>query len=131
MKAVPQAVPATFVIRALPIRMLSATTGADRRTVERWRSGSAPRSRYRARVDELGAVLAILGEETTAPAKQAWLEARNPFLDWRRPAELLAEGRFDEVRGAAEAWRAATWPEQGGGRTARSMASRPRRRRAR
>jgi hypothetical protein len=104
MTALARALPPTLVVRSLPIRLLAAATGADRRTVERWRSGSEPRSRYRARVDELGAVLVILGDGMSEQGKQAWLEGRNPFLDWQRPADLLAEGRFPEVKGAAEAY---------------------------
>ncbi|HEV8516291.1 MAG TPA: hypothetical protein VGQ47_01470 [Candidatus Limnocylindrales bacterium] len=106
MAAVARALPPAIVIRSLPIRLLSSVTGADRRTVERWRSGTSPRARYRARVDELGAVLAILGDGISEAGKRAWLEARNPFLRWERPADLLAEGRFDDVRGAAEAYQA-------------------------
>ena len=48
--------------------------------------------------------MAILGTSLPEPARRAWLESRNPFLDWQRPADLLAQGRFDEVRGAAEAY---------------------------
>jgi hypothetical protein len=104
--AVARAVPPPFSFRSLPVRLLAAATGADPRTVERWRAGSVPRARYRARVDELGAVMRILAGSMVPEARAAWLEARNPFLDWQRPADLLAEGRFDEVRGAAEAYQA-------------------------
>ena len=95
------------VFRALPVRVIALATGADTRTVERWRAGAAPRARYAARVDELRAILAILGERLSDAERRAWLESRNPALDWRRPAELLGEGRFDDVRAAAEVSRAA------------------------
>ena len=102
--AVVHALPPSRLLRSLPVRLLASATGADPRTVERWRAGSVPRARYRARVDELGAVMAILSEAMPPDGRQAWLESRNPFLAWQRPADLLAEGRFDEVRGAAEAY---------------------------
>ncbi len=93
-------------LRSLPIRLLAEATGAHPRTVERWRTRTGPQRRYRERIDELAAVFAILGDGMDAAAKRAWLESRNPFLEWRRPAELLAAGRFDEVRAAAESYMA-------------------------
>ncbi len=102
----PAAATALAPLRALPVRLLAEATGAHPRTVERWRTRTGPQRRYRERIDELAAVFAILGDGMDAAAKRAWLESRNPFLAWRRPAEVLSRGGFDEVRAAAEAYMA-------------------------
>ena len=93
-------------LRALPVRLIAEATGAHPRTVERWRTRTGPQARYRARMDELAALFTVLGDGMSASAKRAWLESRNPFLGWRRPAEVLRAGGFDELRAAAEAYQA-------------------------
>ncbi|MDQ3552890.1 MAG: hypothetical protein M3395_00560 [Chloroflexota bacterium] len=91
-------------IHALPARVVSEATGADRRTVERWRRGTPPRQHvYVGRLDDLAAVLEILGT-LNEPAKQAWLVSRSAFLGWERPIDLISVGEFDRVRGAALAY---------------------------
>ena len=91
----------------LPARVVSEATGASPRTVERWRAGMGPRrTEYRLRLDDLAAVVDILGAQMAPRARQAWLTARSAHLGWRRPVELLAAGEFDQVRGAALAYAA-------------------------
>ncbi len=91
----------------LPARVISEATGANVRTVERWRAGSGPRRRvYRMRLDDLSATLEMLGDGMSARGRQAWLTARSAHLGWRRPIDLLASGEFDVVRGAALAYAA-------------------------
>lgn len=92
-------------LRQLPARVVSEATGANIRTVERWRAGSQPRRHaYRLRLDDLAAVLEVLGDAMAPRARQAWLTARSAHLGWKRPVEVLAAGEFDLVRGAALAY---------------------------
>ena len=92
-------------LRQLPARVISEATGANVRTVERWRAGSGPRWRaYRLRLDDLTAILALLGDGMSSRGRQAWLTARSAHLGWRRPVDVLAAGDFDAVRGAALAY---------------------------
>jgi hypothetical protein len=94
-------------VRRLPARVVSQATGANPRTVERWRAGVGPRrTAYRLRLDDLAAVLEILGSQMGPRAWQAWLTGRSAHLGWQRPVELLAAGQFDRVRGAALAYAA-------------------------
>lgn len=94
------------VVRALPARVIASIAGVDVRTVERWRARVQPRPRSQRRLDELEAVLRILGPGMTDRARQQWLEAPNVALDWQRPADVLASGGFREVVGAAQAYMA-------------------------
>jgi hypothetical protein len=92
-------------IRSLPARVVAQATGANPRTVERWRAGTGPRrALYRVRLDDLAAVLEILGAALGPRARQEWLTGRSAHLGWRRPADLLAAGEFERVRGAALAY---------------------------
>ena len=91
----------------LPARVISEATGANVRTVERWRAGIGPRRRaFRTRLDDLSATLEMLGDAMTPRGRQAWLVARSAYLGWRRPVDLLAAGEFERVRGAALAFAA-------------------------
>jgi len=94
-------------VRALPARIVSQVTGADLRSVERWRSGTRPRrAKYVQRLDDLDAVLELLGPRMTAAGRRAWLTSRSAHLGWKRPIDVLADGDFDRVAGAARAYAA-------------------------
>jgi hypothetical protein len=94
-------------LRSLPARLVSRATGANPRTVERWRAGTTPRrSEYRGRLEDLAAVLEMLGPQASPTGRQAWLTARSAHLGWRRPIDVLAAGDFESVRGAALAYAA-------------------------
>jgi hypothetical protein len=94
-------------LHRLPARVVAQATGANPRTVERWRAGANPRRElYRLRLDDLAAVLEILGPQMGWRARQAWLTGRSAHLGWRRPVELLAAGEFERVQGAALAFAA-------------------------
>jgi hypothetical protein len=96
---------ATAALRQLPARVISEATGANVRTVERWKAGSGPRRRdYRTRLDDLSATLEVLGDGLSARGRQAWLTARSAYLGWQRPIDLLAAGEFERVHGAALAY---------------------------
>jgi hypothetical protein len=103
----PGMVMAADAVRRLPARLVSQATGANQRTVERWRAGSGPRrAEYRVKLEDLAAILEILGGGMGPGAWQAWLTGRSAHLGWQRPIELLAAGDFDAVRGAALAYAA-------------------------
>lgn len=94
-------------VRRLPARVVSEATGANQRTVERWRAGIGPRrAEYRIKLEDLAAILEILGRQMGPGAWQAWLTGRSAHLGWQRPVEVLAAGEFDKVRGAALAYAA-------------------------
>ena len=96
---------AAQVVRTVPSRIVADVTGAALRSVERWRAGVVPRRHaYVQRLDDLGAVLEVLGPSMTDRGKQAWLTSRNAYLGYLRPVDVLAAGAFDRVRGAAHAY---------------------------
>jgi hypothetical protein len=98
---------AAGAVQRLPTRVVAEATGANQRTVERWRAGAGPRrTKYRLRLDDLAAVLEILGSQMGPRAWQAWLTGRSAHLGWQRPVDVLAAGQFDRVRGAALAYAA-------------------------
>jgi putative toxin-antitoxin system antitoxin component (TIGR02293 family) len=74
------------------------------RTVSRWlQRASAPRPDARARLLELLAVLDRLSEVLKPQAAHDWLFTPNPFLDHRKPVELLRSGDARPVLGAIDA----------------------------
>lgn len=93
-------------VLSLPTRLVSTLTGADIRSVERWRSGTQPRRlRFVSRLDDLAVVLDLLGPAMTNKGRQAWLTSRSAYLGMARPVDLLVHGEFDKVAGAARAYR--------------------------
>jgi hypothetical protein len=100
------ALDSTDLVRSLPARTVAAATGASVRTAERWRAGTTPRRRtYVDRLADLAAVAGILAS-MTARGMAAWLSAPSAYLAGERPADLLARGETDRVRGAALAYAA-------------------------
>ena len=92
-------------VRSLPVSLVSIITGADVRSVERWRTGTSPRRlAFVRRLDDLAAILDLLGPEMTDKGKQAWLTSRSAYLGMSRPLDLLANGQFERVAGAARAY---------------------------
>src|SRR5674476_1224408 len=73
-------------VRSLPASLVSTVTGADVRSVERWRTGTEPRrSEFVNRLDDLVAILDLLGPSMTNKGKQAWLTSRSGYLGMGRP----------------------------------------------
>ena len=90
---------------AVPSRILADVTGAGMRSVERWRAGVVPRRHaYVQRLDDLGAVLELLGPSMTSRGKGTWLTSRSAYLGFQRPVDVLAAGEFERVLGAARAY---------------------------
>ncbi|HTZ64715.1 MAG TPA: antitoxin Xre/MbcA/ParS toxin-binding domain-containing protein [Solirubrobacteraceae bacterium] len=88
-------------------REIARMTGADERSVRRWlasRDSINIQRRYTRIIDDLRDLVMILG--STLPGEQfaRWLRARNRYLHGVRPLELIAEGHYERVREAAEAY---------------------------
>jgi hypothetical protein len=86
-------------------RDISRLTQAQGRTVRRWLEGTAvPHPDSADRIDELRAIVMVLGDMLDPDGIVAWLRNRNPTLEFRRPLEVLStSGGFDEVLSAAQA----------------------------
>lgn len=67
-------------------------------TVSRWRTGqSSPQPRYLERLLTLEWLVSQLAAYYTSDEAKLWLFSPHPLLDGRRPADLIAERRTDEV----------------------------------
>lgn len=80
---------------------------AGERTVRRWRTDGPPTTRAAQRwepIDDLCATVGYLLAYATYDEERivAWLRSRNAVLDHQRPLDVLGEGRFEDVRAAAE-----------------------------
>lgn len=96
---------AAQVVRTVPSSILADVTGAALRSVERWRAGVVPRRHaFVQRLDDLSAVLELLGPSMSNRGKHAWLTSRSPYLGFQRPVDALAAGEFERVRAAAHAY---------------------------
>jgi transcriptional regulator with XRE-family HTH domain len=105
--------PAVTIVRyllnehTLTQREIARMTGADERSVRRWlasRDSINIQQRYTRVIDDLRDLMGILG--STLPGEQfaRWLRARNRYLRGARPLDTIAEGRYERVREAAEAY---------------------------
>ncbi len=82
---------------------IAAITHVSDRAVRGWRSGDIHPDRYD-RLAQLRDLVLLLSDSLTARGVGQWLHAKNRLLEGQRPVDLLAEDRYDEVRGAAEAF---------------------------
>jgi len=86
---------------------LRLALGADERSIRRWASANAaarPRRRHAERIDDLRDLTELLGDTLLDEHIGRWLRVRNRLLKGARPLELLADGDYDRVRDAAEAF---------------------------
>ncbi|MCW2844471.1 MAG: hypothetical protein JWN22_2387 [Nocardioides sp.] len=84
--------------------VIAEATSTDPRSVYSWKVGSSPR---RPRYDRLAAlrdVVTALDGSLTNKGIAQWLQAKNRYLDGRRPVEVLADGGTDQVLQAAHAY---------------------------
>jgi hypothetical protein len=84
-----------------------AVPNAGARSVRRWRTEGPPTTRAAQRwepIDDLWATVGYLLANATYDEEGivAWLRSRNAGLDDQRPLDVLGEGRFEDVRAAAE-----------------------------
>lgn len=81
---------------------VAAVTGSTARSVTRWGAAEAsPRRESEERLLELKAVLDALDEALSGEPARIWLRSPNPSLDWRKPLDLVAQGEYRRVIGAA------------------------------
>lgn len=77
---------------------LALLAGRSERTAARWLAGeTTPRGEAKARLAELSGVIDELARALPKADAARWLGQRNPELDYRSPAELIAEGRARDV----------------------------------
>lgn len=82
---------------------VAAVTHVSDRAVRGWRSSDIRPDRYD-RLAQLRDLVLLLSDSLTPRGVGQWLHAKNRLLDGARPVDLLAEGRYDDVRGAADAF---------------------------
>ncbi|HMM48869.1 MAG TPA: hypothetical protein PKE32_04580 [Miltoncostaeaceae bacterium] len=82
---------------------IAAATHVSDRAVRGWRRGDIRPDRYD-RLAQLRDLVLLLSDSLTGRGVGQWLHAKNRLLEGQRPVDLLAEDRYDEVRGAAEAF---------------------------
>jgi putative toxin-antitoxin system antitoxin component (TIGR02293 family) len=80
---------------------LAQVTGSTARSVSRWTTArTAPRRDAEDRLLELKAVvdqlLGVLNDESA----RLWLRSPIPALDWQKPLDLIADGKYRQVVGA-------------------------------
>lgn len=103
-----RAVEAPEIVRALrgygvTQAEVGAVTGVSDRAVRAWASSAIRPDRYD-RLADLRNLVLLLSDSLTPRGVGQWLHARNRLLGDERPLELLAAGRLDEVRRAAQAF---------------------------
>lgn len=77
---------------------LASAVGASVRTVQNWtRGGTTPRGATANRLIDVQHLVNELREVYTDEGIQIWLRSRNRNLGGRRPIDLLADDRVDEV----------------------------------
>lgn len=84
-------------------RDVAAATNVSDRAVRGWRTGGIHAEPYD-RLQDLRGIVLILSDSLTPRGVGQWLHARNRLLDGARPIDLLAEGRVDDVRQAAQSF---------------------------
>jgi hypothetical protein len=82
---------------------VAAVTQVSDRAVRGWRTGDIRPDRYD-RLAQLRDLVLLLSDSLTPRGVGQWLHANNRLLDAQRPIDLLAEERYEEVRGAAESF---------------------------
>lgn len=82
---------------------VAAVTRVSDRAVRGWRTSDIHPDRYD-RLAELRDLVILLSDSLTPRGVGQWLHAKNRLLGGRRPVDLLADDRYDEVREAAESF---------------------------
>ena len=83
---------------------IAKATGATVRSVRNWQETSAIRPQNDERLRELREIVLLLRDTLTPRGVGQWLTARNRLLGGRRPLDVMAEGRANAVRDAANAY---------------------------
>jgi len=106
--ALSRAIEASEIVQALrPYGVTQAeigsVTGVSDRAVRGWTTSTIRPDRYD-RLDELRHLVLLLSDSLTPRGVGQWLRARNRMLGGQRPMDLLADGRFPEVRDSAQSF---------------------------
>lgn len=85
----------TGLVDAQDVAQVAGTTA---RSVLRWQSAeSEPRRDAEDRMLELAAVLDLAATVMPRASARLWLRTPVPDLDWRKPLDVIAAGKFREV----------------------------------
>lgn len=103
-----QAVEATEIVDALKRfgitqAEVAAVAHVSARAVRGWRESTIRTENYD-RLAELRDLVLLLSDSLTPRGVAQWLRARNRLLNRERPIDVLAAGRAEDVRSAAEAF---------------------------
>lgn len=84
---------------------IAIALSADRRTVDRWRTGQTyPQHEMRRRLSQLWGLRTRLRETFSSPeAVRTWMRTPNRYLAGLTPLNALHAGRLDRVEAAVEA----------------------------
>jgi transcriptional regulator with XRE-family HTH domain len=94
-----------FLTDVLGRPLLARTVGVNRRTLASWLRGtSSPSARSRERLRGALAIWHIVAEIEAPEVVRAWFMGMKDALDDYSPAEVIAEGRIDEVAAVARAY---------------------------
>lgn len=82
---------------------IAQIVGTSPRSVIRWASGQVvPRGTPKERLLELAVVSQLAAKVMRPDAVGVWFFAPNPLLDYKRPVDLVAKGKYREVIGAIQ-----------------------------
>ncbi|MCR8670110.1 hypothetical protein [Agrococcus sp. HG114] len=94
-----------FLSQGLGRPLLAQTIGVSRHTLASWlRRSSTPSPRSRERLTGALAVWNIVAEVEAPETVRAWFMGMKDALDDYSPAEVIAEGRIDDVAVVARAY---------------------------
>lgn len=94
-----------FLSDGLGRPLLAHTVGVRRRTLASWlRGSSSPSPRSRERLTGAFTVWNIVAEVEAPDTVRAWFMGMKDALDDYSPAEVIAEGRIEEVAAVARAY---------------------------
>ena len=85
--------------------LMARTIGVSRRTLASWlRGASTPSARSRERVIGALAIWKVIDEVESPEVVRAWFMGMKDALNDYSPAEVIAEGRIDDVAAVARAY---------------------------
>jgi hypothetical protein len=102
------AIEAPEIVRALKPygvtqEQIASVVHVSPRAVRAW-STSSPRPEHYDLLAELRDLVSLLSDSLTPRGVKQWLGAKNRLLHGQRPIELLADGKFQDVESAANAF---------------------------
>lgn len=83
---------------------VASSMGLTPRAVRKWRPDTPVRRTSEKRVQHLRLIVLLLDDSLTPRGVGQWFRAHNRLLGGRRPLDVLAQGDFEAVRQAAEAF---------------------------